>query len=137
VDVFSSAKRSDIMSKIRGKGNAATEMVVADLFGQHGIKGWRRHYKLKGTPDFTFLKEKTVVFVDGCYWHGCPRCSRLPKSNVEFWTAKFENNKRRDRKVNRELRADGWHVIRVWQCRLKRPAAFLSRLRRALHSQQQ
>ncbi|WP_367850285.1 very short patch repair endonuclease [Rhodoferax sp. WC2427] len=120
------------MSKIRSRGNVATEQVVAKLFRQHGITGWRRHQKLKGTPDFTFYKEKTVVFVDGCYWHGCPRCSRVPKSNVEFWINKFESNKRRDRRVNRELRASGWHVIRVWQCRLKSQAGFLSRLRRTL-----
>jgi DNA mismatch endonuclease, patch repair protein len=132
MDVFSSEKRSDIMSRIRGKGNAATEGVVAALFRTHGITGWRRHQKLPGTPDFVFLKQRTAVFVDGCYWHGCPRCSRVPKSNVEFWTNKFESNKRRDRRVNRQLRAEGWHVIRVWQCRLRAPGAFLSRVNRAL-----
>lgn len=134
MDVFSPAKRSDIMSRIRGKGNIATEIAVVNLFKQNSISGWRRHQKLPGTPDFTFWKQRTAVFVDGCYWHGCPRCKKTSKTNVKFWSLKFKANKLRDRRVTRELRLRRWHVIRVWQCQLKKPAAFLSRLRRALNS---
>lgn len=133
MDVFSTEKRSDIMSRIRGKGNASTELVVVKLFRKFRITGWRRHQKLIGTPDFTFFKQRTVVFVDGCYWHGCQRCSRVPKSNVDFWTRKIDRNRQRDRFVNRHLRSEGWHVIRVWQCRLKCPAAFIARLQKALN----
>lgn len=132
MDVFSPEKRSEIMSRIRGRDNRATEEVVANLFRQHRIKGWRRQYSIFGTPDFAFVKQRVAVFVDGCYWHGCPRCQKLPESNREYWLNKFAANRLHDHRVSRELRKRGWVVIRVWQCRLKAPASFIGRVRRAL-----
>lgn len=132
VDVFSPAKRSEVMSRVKSRGNAATELVVLRLLRLRGITGWRRHMCLPGTPDFAFPRERVAVFVDGCYWHGCPRCKRFPKANSEFWTAKFAANQARDRRTNRALRGRGWSVVRIWQCRLKQPEAFISRLLRAL-----
>jgi DNA mismatch endonuclease (patch repair protein) len=120
VDVFSKEKRSEVMSRIRGKGNLTTEMKMADLFRRHRITGWRRHVNLPGRPDFVFPRAKIAVFVDGCFWHGCPRCFRAPAANSEFWSAKIEANKRRDRRVARGLRARGWSVVRIRECSLKR-----------------
>lgn len=88
-DVFSPAKRSQIMSRIKGKGNAATEARLIGIFRRHGIVGWRRNFPLFGKPDFVFPKQRTAVFVDGCFWHSCPKHGTMPASNVEFWTAKL------------------------------------------------
>ncbi len=114
-DVFSKQKRSAVMSRIRGKGNKDTEVALARLFRAHSITGWRRHYTITGRPDFAFPKHKLAVFVDGCFWHGCPKHGVQPKGNKEFWLTKLEANKARDRKVNRLLRANGWRVLRIWE----------------------
>lgn len=104
-DVFTKAKRSEVMSRIRGKGNKATEVALAKLFRAHGITGWRRHYPITGKPDFAFPKQKVAVFVDGCFWHGCPRHRVLPKSNTDFGFQKIASNKAREGKVNLVLQA--------------------------------
>lgn len=114
-DVFTKAKRSEVMSKIRGKGNKDTELLLVKLLRANGISGWRRHYPIVGKPDFAFPKLKLAVFVDGCFWHGCPKHGVQPKSNQEFWLTKLNANKARDRKVNRLLRSKGWHVLRIWE----------------------
>lgn len=114
-DVFTKAKRSEVMSKIRGKGNKATEIALAKLFRANGITGWRRHYPITGRPDFAFPKQKLAVFVDGCFWHGCPKHSVEPKGNRDFWIKKLAANKARDRRVNRLLRSQGWKVQRIWE----------------------
>ena len=115
VDVFSRAKRSQVMSRIRGRGNKETEVALMQLFRRQGITGWRRHPPLFGKPDFAFLKLRLAVFVDGCFWHSCPKHSNLPRNNRPFWKRKLEANKQRDKLVGRTLRARGWHVLRVWQ----------------------
>ncbi len=133
-DVFTKAKRSEVMSKIRGKGNKATEVALAKLFRANGITGWRRHYPIVGRPDFAFPKEKMAVFVDGCFWHGCSKHGVQPKDNKEFWLTKLAANKARDRKVNRLLRAKGWRVLRIWEHDLikSRQATVIRRVLRAL-----
>lgn len=114
-DVFTKEKRSEVMSRIRGKGNKDTELALAKLFRSNGISGWRRHYRITGRPDFAFPKHKLAVFVDGCFWHGCPTHATQPKGNKEFWQTKLDANKARDRKVNRLLRSSGWRVLRIWE----------------------
>ena len=114
-DVFSKAKRSEVMARIRGRGNKATEMALVAMFRKSGIRGWRRHTSLVGRPDFTFSAARLVVFVDGCFWHGCRRHWRLPSGNREFWRAKLDANRARDRKVGRTLRQLGWRVVRIWE----------------------
>jgi DNA mismatch endonuclease (patch repair protein) len=81
-----------------------------------------------GSPDFVFRRAKVALFVDGCFWHGCTRCLRMPKSSA-FWRAKIQRNVRRDAEVSRQLRTLGWKVIRVKECQLKAPARFLNRLK--------
>ena len=108
------------MSRVRGLGNAATELAMVALLKQHRIAGWRRHWPLFGHPDFVFRKERVAFFVDGCFWHrhrGC-KFSYTPKSRKEFWLPKFERNVARDRLVTRTLRQAGWRVVRIWECQL-------------------
>ena len=132
-DVFNADKRSEVMSRIRGKGNKSTEVKLLNLFRKNKISGWRRKSKLFGKPDFVFKNEKITVFVDGCFWHGCPKCYKPPKSNRQFWVNKISSNIKRDRKVSRTLRAQGWAVLRVWECSLKkRPNYDVVRIKTAL-----
>jgi DNA mismatch endonuclease (patch repair protein) len=133
-DVFTKSKRSEVMSRIRGRGNKLTELALMELFREHRITGWRRHQAIFGKPDFIFRKRKLAVFVDGCFWHGCPTHATRPKNNREFWQRKLFANKCRDELVTRTLRSAGWKVIRVWQCTLrKRPKSCLRRILRALN----
>ena len=86
-----------------------------------------------GRPDFVFQKKRVVVFLDGCFWHGCPRCFAAPKSNVEYWAPKIAGNAARDRRIRAELRATGWTVVGIWEHELRaQPARCLSRLQKAL-----
>jgi DNA mismatch endonuclease (patch repair protein) len=103
------------MSRIRGRGNKATELALAKLLRAHGITGWRRHQLLFGKPDFTFRKERVVVFVDGCFWHSCPAHSNMPVNNRIFWNKKLGANEQRDRLVTTTLRKQGWAVLRIWE----------------------
>jgi len=132
-DIWSKEKRSEVMAAVRGKGNRSTEVRMVLLFRENRIKNWRRHLPLPGRPDFAFKAERVVVFVDGCFWHGCPKCYRAPGSNVEFWLHKVEGNRRRDRSVSRQLRSAGWSVVRVWECSLKNnPVTVVRRVKRIL-----
>jgi DNA mismatch endonuclease (patch repair protein) len=135
-DVFTKAKRSDVMSRIRGSGNKETELRLIAIFRAQAITGWRRHWPVFGKPDFVFPTEKLAVFVDGCFWHGCPKHAVKPKQNAAFWRKKIATNKARDRLVNRTLRRKGWRVLRIWEHELarKNERRLLARLRRALVS---
>ena len=134
-DVFTKAKRSDVMSRIRGRGNKDTELALMKLFRQHRITGWRRNRNVFGKPDFIFPPVKLAVFVDGCFWHGCPRCYRKPKSNRKFWQDKINRNRERDSEVNRHLRSAGWRVVRIWEHDLaKRSKACVQKIHQALHA---
>jgi DNA mismatch endonuclease (patch repair protein) len=127
-DVFSKQKRSEVMSRIRSRGNAATELALAKLFRRHKITGWRRNQKIFGKPDFIFRKARLAVFVDGCFWHGCPRHGTKPKGNAAFWRNKISRNQTRDRLVTRTLRRTGWRVLRIWEHELaKRNEPLLNR----------
>jgi DNA mismatch endonuclease (patch repair protein) len=155
-DVFSKKKRSEVMSRIRSRGNAATELALAKLLRRNKITGWRRHVQLrianeelgikggsgvrkirnskfrirnfKVRPDFVFRQERLAVFVDGCFWHGCPRHGTQPKGNRTFWKKKIAGNIARDRLVNRALRRANWNVLRIWEHELaKRNEARLVR----------
>ena len=146
-DFLTKKKRSELMATIRSTGNKATELRFIAVFRAHGITGWRRGAMLreKGVgrkgkaafrvrPDFVFRAQRVAVFVDGCFWHGCPRHATRPRQNRQFWDEKIARNRQRDRLVTRELRKSGWTVLRLWECALarKRQAQTLGRLRRAL-----
>jgi DNA mismatch endonuclease, patch repair protein len=133
-DVFSTRKRSQVMSRIRSRGNKDTELVLAELFRRQRITGWRRNQRIFGKPDFVFPKLKLAVFVDGCFWHRCPIHGTQPKVNRSFWKKKFACNQARAWLVNRTLRLAGWCVLRIWEHELARTneARLLRRIQRVL-----
>lgn len=166
-DVFSKAKRSEVMSRIRSHGNKDTELRLMAVFRAQRITGWRRQVGIRFhvsdsrfqvpagrkrvknlepetwnmkpptkfvRPDFVFRREKVAVFVDGCFWHGCPEHYRRPKGNRSFWDAKIARNIERDAEVTKALRKAGWRVLRLWEHELakKREKRLLARLRRVL-----
>ncbi len=174
-DVFTIAKRSEVMSRIRSRGNKGTELRLMAVFRAHGITGWRRHVVIKGQgtrekekgkavrkkgngtaaavatakaastaaavppvvkarPDFVFPKLRVAVFVDGCFWHMCPKCYVRPRQNRKYWDAKRETNQARDQRQARALRKAGWTVMRLWEHDLarKREKQLLGKLRRVL-----
>jgi len=116
------------MSRIRGVGNRTTELAMMKLFRRYGFTGWRRRHPLFGKPDFVFRQQKVAVFVDGCFWHGCPRHCRRPKSNRKYWRRKILRNQSRDRIVTRTLRRAGWRVLRIWEHELKNKTRLVSRV---------
>jgi len=127
-DIYDKKNRSKIMSRVRSSGNKATEKRLIKIFRENEIKGWRRKWPLPGKPDFVFPKERIVVFVDGCFWHGCPTHGTIPKTNREFWEKKISRNSERDKEVNRQLSDKGWGVVRIWQHELKEPENVLLKL---------
>jgi DNA mismatch endonuclease (patch repair protein) len=130
-DVFSKAKRSEVMARIRGRGNATTEIAFMKMLRAEGITGWRRHLRLSlgrhkegrtrssARPDFVIRASKLAVFVDGCFWHGCPLHAIKPVGNRSFWNQKLTGNRLRDRHVTEGLRRRGWTVMRVWEHELQ------------------
>ena len=135
-DVFTKAKRSEVMSRIRGSGNKETELRLMAVFRANRIGGWRRHWPIFGKPDFVFPTLKLAVFVDGCFWHGCPKHAVKPRQNAVFWRKKIATNKARDRLVTRTLRRQGLRVMRIWEHELapRNEQRLLARIRRALGS---
>lgn len=167
-DVFSKEKRSQVMSQIRGYGNKGTELELINIMRRNGICGWRRNRvisikihrdsktKLRSSnalprfkenanvtlrikPDFVFSGSRVALFVDGCFWHVCPRHFSLPVENRPFWKRKFEANTARDRNVNRSLRDAGWIVTRIWEHELdpKNENRIVSRLKHVLNANQE
>lgn len=107
---------SKAMRAIRGRNNKTTEWPFRMALVRSGISGWMLHPKhIVGCPDFYFSEGRVAVFLDGCFWHGCPRCGHLPKTNRRFWKAKIERNKIRDREHDCLLRRAGITVIRFWE----------------------
>jgi len=111
--------RSRIMRGNKSRGNLSTELTLMRLLRANGISGWRRGILIKGKPDFVFKTQRVAVFIDGCYWHGC-KCRRLPKKNRRYWQEKFDANQARDKRVTRQLRAEGWNVLRFWEHQIKK-----------------
>jgi DNA mismatch endonuclease (patch repair protein) len=141
-DRLTPAARSALMAKVRGRGNVTTEAALAQVFRSEGYVGWRRQRTVQGRrragatwrvrPDFLFPARRLALFVDGCFWHGCPRHATRPQGNRGFWLRKFRQNGERDRRNGRDLRAAGWRVVRLWEHELKPKArpALLRKLRR-------
>lgn len=138
-DVLTPEQRRRCMAAIRSSGNCATEIAMIGVFRKLRITGWRRGQVLtlsdadqihRIRPDFLFRARRVAVFVDGEFWHGHPRLCRIPQTRRDWWLAKIEGNKRRDRFQNRLLRRNGWRVVRVWQTEIA-TSACKQKLRRA------
>jgi DNA mismatch endonuclease, patch repair protein len=115
--------RSKNMRAIKGANNRSTELRLRAHLAKSGCRGWCvRPRELYGRPDFAFLVEKIAIFVDGCFWHGCPKCGHIPASNKSYWRTKIARNQARDQLVSRALRSEGYLVIRIRECQLRTAA---------------
>jgi DNA mismatch endonuclease (patch repair protein) len=114
------ASSEHVKSSMKGnKGkNTKPELLLRSELHKAGLR-FRIHYKLIGKPDIVFPYKGLAVFVDGCYWHGCPKCYREPKTNTEYWKNKIARNQQRAKTVRRQLNRNGWRVMRVWEHELK------------------
>lgn len=134
-DPLTPSERSHRMSLVRSKTNRSTEAAVAARLAASGVGGWVENDRsVEGCPDFHFPTAMVLVFVDGCFWHGCPQCRRrTPRNNRAFWQRKIENNRRRDIRIRRSLRCRGYRVLRIWEHEA-RGAAWIGRVMRAIQS---
>lgn len=108
------------MGAIRGKGNRTTEARFRAMLVRAGIRGWTMQTKdMKGKPDFYFPESKVAIFLDGCFWHGCPKCGHVPSVNRPFWKAKIERNQQRDKLTDELLRQIGITAVRFWEHELQ------------------
>lgn len=116
-DPLTPQERSELMGKVRSAGAVSTERAVERILRSERLWGWTKNpWNVDGKPDFYFRRAKLALFVDGCFWHGCPKCRRrLPQSRKSFWAAKIKKNIERDRKVKRLLAAQGVCVQRIWE----------------------
>jgi len=120
MDVHDKKTRSYNMSRIKGKNTKPEEIVRKYLFSK-GFRYRKNDKKLPGTPDIVLPKYKTVIFVNGCFWHGHKDCRYfvIPKTNTDFWLNKINTNIERDKHKQEALKELGWNVIVVWECELK------------------
>lgn len=119
-DRISQEQRSRNMAAVRSRGNNTTELALKKLFRKTGITGWQRNQTISGVhPDFVFIRKRVVIFVHGCFWHGCKRHCIYPKTNKLFWNKKIEDNIRRDREVLRKMKNRGWTVLVIWEHQIK------------------
>lgn len=153
-ELFSGLTRSQLMARIRSRGNKRTEVAMIEVLRAIGVKGWRRHVSIKRQahpnrrsskatgrpfsvrPDFVFPKSRIALFVDGCFWHGCSKHSTHAGKSGKFWINKLERNIKRDRLVGRVLKTEGWKVVRIWEHELtkKNRARLLRIMGKALGS---
>lgn len=136
-DTLSKAERSQRMSLIRSKGTKA-EVAVRRMVTELGFR-YRLHRKdIAGCPDLAFIRQKKVIFVNGCFWHQHKNCGlgRTPKSNLTYWIPKLRGNVERDKAVRKQLRKNRWKVMTVWQCQLKDSCRLKARLGRFLKYKQ-
>ena len=136
MDVYDKAKRSEVMRKVKSR-DTGPEMVVRRLLFHAGYR-YRLHVKdLPGKPDIVFRGRKKIIFIHGCFWHQHPGCSfaSRPSSNEDFWNAKLDRNVVRDSGNIQALTYDGWKVIVIWECELKRHDLLMQRLKDFLDNQ--
>lgn len=110
-DVHTKKQRSYNMSRIKNK-DTKPELKLKNLFNELGFVYQPKGY---GKPDFINYKKKTIIFIDGCFWHKCPKCFKLPKTNKKFWEKKINKNSIRDKEINFNYKNSGWSVIRIWE----------------------
>ncbi|MER8485910.1 DNA mismatch endonuclease Vsr [Mesorhizobium sp. M1322] len=130
MDIVSPAARSRMMGRIRGK-DTGPEMLVRKVAHQMGYRFRLHRHDLPGTPDIVFPARKTAMFIHGCFWHrheGCKYCYN-PKSNIDFWQRKFDNNVQRDQRVRKDLERLGWNITVIWACETADQPSLRSKLR--------
>ena len=135
MDTVSSETRSRVMAKVHSKRNRSTEWKIRAALIRKGVRGWRLNAEdVPGRPDFSFPAQQVAVFLDGCFWHGCRKCQRIPSSNTDYWDAKIRRNRLRDRRVSAALRKSDWRVLRIWEHDITRsPADVIQKILAALN----
>ena len=132
MDTVDPGTRSRIMASVRSKDTGLEEKFI-ELLNAHGIDHFALHpTDITGNPDIVFHEHLIAIFVDSCFWHGCPNHLRRPNSNRAYWDKKIDGNVCRDRRKRAALRREGWSVLRVWEHDLKRPDAAIARIGRAI-----
>ena len=116
-DVHTKEQRSYNMSMIKAS-RTKPELKIKKFMKILGFTYQPKN--IVGKPDFANKKQKIAVFVDGCFWHKCPKCYKKPKTNTKFWNDKINKNVERDKKINIVLKKNGWKVIRLWEHSLKK-----------------
>ena len=136
-DTIPKEHRSWNMSRIRSR-DTKPEKAVRSLLHRMGYRFRLHDRSLPGKPDIVLPRYRTAVFVHGCFWHRHKQCqyAYTPKSRIDFWTAKFQNNVIRDKNNELALRASGWHVLVVWECEIKELSALSKRLDATLQVRQ-
>jgi len=116
-DVFTKGKRSEIMRSVKSS-ETKPEILVRKYLFSLGFRYRKNYGSLPGKPDIVLPKYRTIIFINGCFWHGHANCeaASLPKSNTDYWTSKISRNRERDIRKRRELRALGWRVFVLWEC---------------------
>ena len=120
MDKLTKEQRHRCMSAIKNK-DTKPELLVRKFLFSRGFRYRLNHPRLPGHPDLVLRKYRTVIFINGCFWHGHKECKYfvLPKTNLEFWSAKIERNRKRDAEEQHQLASMGWHCITIWECQLK------------------
>ena len=120
-DIYTKSERSQVMSKIAGKETKPEIIIRKYLFAQ-GYRYRKNVKSLPGKPDIVLKKYKTVIFVNGCFWHrhNCKKGQSIPSTNVKFWKSKLDRNKERDKENKQALRKLGWKVLTIWECQIKK-----------------
>jgi DNA mismatch endonuclease (patch repair protein) len=119
-DNLNPVDRRKTMQAVKGRGTRLEKRLFSMLAGM-GVKGWKKNVdNIIGKPDVAFVRQRVAVFVDGCFWHGCPHCKRkLPQTNRKYWKRKIEHNIALAKSYNKRLRADGWAIVRFWEHEMK------------------
>ena len=113
-------KRSLTMAAVKSK-DTSCEIILRKALWAAGVRGWQLHRKeITGNPDLVFKGKKIAIFIDGCFWHGCETCCRMPKTRKEYWENKIKKNIIRDKEVNQQLKREGWKILRFWEHEIKR-----------------
>lgn len=133
MDRIDKAARSRIMRSVRAKGSRI-EREFVDALKSAGLNDFVMHPSdIPGKPDVIFPRQKLAIFIDSCFWHGCPQHLRMPKSNTEYWEWKIHYNRERDREQTKELVDKGWRVIRLWEHELE-GESYIAKIREATGS---
>lgn len=118
VDTFSSDKRSAIMRAVKAK-DTKLEIAFRSALWKHGMRFCKHVKSLPGKPDIVFPSLRMSIFIDSCFWHGCPIHFRIPKSNINYWEHKINRNRQRDEEINRKYKEMGWEIVRIWEHEIK------------------
>ena len=136
-DVMTPSQRH--LAMVHNRGRTGPERSLASGLWRRGLRYFTHEgYKsvtgeqLYGKPDMVFSRKRIVIFVDGCFWHGCPECDKSPEQSGEFWVKKIETNKKRDQRVTSELKSQGWTVLRVPEHDVRTKAALAQTVNRLL-----